>query len=75
MAFVVAFELPMLFTLLFFALITRVSFLWVFQGDWPFRKMDSAMYVLSFLLPAILTGLFWSRKPSMWIQDFLEFFQ
>lgn len=48
MAFVVAFELPMLFTLLFFALITRLFFLWVVQGDWPFPKMDLAMYVLSF---------------------------
>jgi hypothetical protein len=47
MAFVVAFELPMLFTLLFFALDYQVILSVVVQGDWPFPKMDLVMYVLS----------------------------
>lgn len=61
----------LLITMLLFALIARLIFLWVFEDDWPFYKIDLALYVLSSLISAVLTGLLWSKKPSIWIQIIL----
>jgi hypothetical protein len=61
----------LLITMLLFALIARLLLLWVFGDDWPFHKMDLALCVLSILLFALLAGLLWSEKPSLWIEIFL----
>jgi hypothetical protein len=61
----------LLITMLLSALIARSLLLWVFEDNWPFYKMDLALYVLSFLLSAVLAGLFWSEKKSIWIQILL----
>jgi membrane protease YdiL (CAAX protease family) len=61
----------LLITMLLFALIARLLLLWGFGDDWPFHKTDLALYVLSFLLSVVLTGLFWSEKKSIWIKILL----
>jgi hypothetical protein len=73
-SFVMASELSfqaLLITMLLFALIARLLLLWVFGDSWPLHKMDLALYVLSFLLSAVLAGLFWSEKQSIWIRILL----
>jgi hypothetical protein len=67
MASELAFQ-ALLTTILLFALIARSLLLWVFEDDWPFHKMGLALCVLSMLLSALLAGLFWSEKPSIWIK-------
>jgi hypothetical protein len=57
----------LLITMLLSALIARSLLLWVFEDNWPFYKMDLALYVLSFLLTAVLAGIFWSEKKLIWI--------
>jgi hypothetical protein len=67
-SFVMASELSLqalLITMLLFALIARFCLLWVFGENWPLYKVDLSLYVLFFLLSAVLTGLFWSEKPSI----------
>jgi hypothetical protein len=60
-SFIMAPELSLqilLITILLFALVARSLLLWVFGDVWPFYKMNLALYILSFLLSAVLAGLF-----------------
>jgi membrane protease YdiL (CAAX protease family) len=61
----------LLITVLLFALVARSLLLWVFEDDWPFHKVDLALCVLSILLSAVLAGLCWSEKKSIWTRILL----
>ena len=63
----------LLITLLLFALITRLFFLWFLEADEPFFKADLALYVSSLCLSAVLTGLIWGKGSSVWIHILLGF--